>query len=86
LLFGITQGQVSEWVRRVTAVAGQLIPLRLVYASLPVGVVLFLVAPRFSIVEGLAGGEGCDEPDRRTSLWSEPLPRRVIRRLQSHEH
>jgi len=27
LLFGITQGQVSEWVRQLTAVAGQLIPL-----------------------------------------------------------
>ena len=33
----------------------------LIYASLPVGVVLFFVAPRFSIVEGLAGGEGYDE-------------------------
>ena len=29
LLFGITQGQVSEWVRQLTAVAGQLIPLYL---------------------------------------------------------
>lgn len=28
LLFGITQGQVSEWVRQLTAVAGQLIPLQ----------------------------------------------------------
>ncbi len=27
LLFGITQGQVSEWVRQLTAVVGQLIPL-----------------------------------------------------------
>ena len=27
LLFGITQGQVSEWVRQLTPVAGQLIPL-----------------------------------------------------------
>ncbi len=27
LLFGITQGQVSEWVRQLTAVAGQLMPL-----------------------------------------------------------
>lgn len=27
LLFGITQGQVSEWVRQLTTVAGQLIPL-----------------------------------------------------------
>src|SRR5258708_24131633 len=27
LLFGITQGQVSEWVGRLTAVVGQLIPL-----------------------------------------------------------
>jgi hypothetical protein len=27
LLFGITQGQVSEWVRQLTAVAGQLIAL-----------------------------------------------------------
>jgi hypothetical protein len=27
LLFGITQGQVSEWVRQLTAVAGKLIPL-----------------------------------------------------------
>jgi hypothetical protein len=28
LLFGITQGQVSEWVRQLTAVVGQLIPLQ----------------------------------------------------------
>jgi hypothetical protein len=27
LLFGITQAQVSEWVRQLTAVVGQLIPL-----------------------------------------------------------
>ncbi len=27
LLFGITQGQVSDWVRRLTAVMGQLLPL-----------------------------------------------------------
>jgi hypothetical protein len=27
LLFGITQGQVSEWVKRLTAVVGQLLPL-----------------------------------------------------------
>jgi hypothetical protein len=27
LLFGITQGQVSEWVRQLTAIAGQLLPL-----------------------------------------------------------
>src|SRR5262245_50222823 len=27
LLFGITQGQASGWVRQLTAVAGQLIPL-----------------------------------------------------------
>src|SRR5258708_39595634 len=27
LLFGITQGQVSEWVRQLTAVVGQLLPL-----------------------------------------------------------
>jgi hypothetical protein len=27
LLFGITQGQVSDWVRQLTAVVGQLIPL-----------------------------------------------------------
>jgi hypothetical protein len=27
LLFGITQGQVSEWVRQLTAVVGELIPL-----------------------------------------------------------
>ena len=27
LLFGITQGQVSEWVKRLTATVGQLIPL-----------------------------------------------------------
>jgi hypothetical protein len=27
LLFGITQGQVSEWVRQLTAVVGQLMPL-----------------------------------------------------------
>lgn len=37
--------------------------LWLIYASLPVGAVLFFVAPRFSIVEGLAGGEGYDELD-----------------------
>lgn len=28
LLFGITQGQVSEWVRQLTAVVGQLLPLQ----------------------------------------------------------
>src|SRR6266404_1376576 len=28
LLFGITQAQVSEWVRQLTAVVGQLIPLQ----------------------------------------------------------
>ena len=32
-------------------------------ASLPVGVLLFFVAPRFSIVEGFAEGKGYDELD-----------------------
>ena len=33
----------------------------LVYASVPIGAVLVCVAPRFSIVEGLGGGEGYDD-------------------------
>ncbi len=33
----------------------------LLWGSVPVGVVLACIAHRFSIVEGLAGGEGYDE-------------------------
>lgn len=33
----------------------------LVWGSIPVGIVLACIAHRFSIVEGLAGGEGYDE-------------------------
>jgi hypothetical protein len=31
------------------------------WGSVPAGIVLACIAPRFSIVEGLAGGEGYDE-------------------------
>lgn len=33
----------------------------LIWASIPVGIILALVARRFSIVQGVAGGEGYDE-------------------------
>jgi hypothetical protein len=33
----------------------------LVWASIPVGIILALVARRFSIVQGVAGGDGYDE-------------------------
>jgi hypothetical protein len=33
----------------------------LIWASIPVGIILALVARRFSIVQGVAGGDGYDE-------------------------
>ncbi len=35
--------------------------LILLYLSLPIGVLLAIVANRFSLIEGCAGGEGYDE-------------------------
>jgi len=36
----------------------------LIWASIPVGIILAVVAGRISIVEGVAGGDGYDELDK----------------------
>ena len=36
----------------------------LIWASIPVGIILAVVAGRISIVEGVAGGDGYDEIDK----------------------
>jgi hypothetical protein len=35
----------------------------LIWSSIPVGIIMALLARRFSIVEGVAGGDGYDELD-----------------------
>jgi hypothetical protein len=37
------------------------VSLCLLWASIPVGIILALVARRFSLVQGVAGGDGYDE-------------------------
>jgi len=51
----------SIWVGEPSGTWGYFVSRCLMWGSVPAGIVLACIAPRFSIVEGLAGGEGYDE-------------------------
>ena len=57
LLFGIG----SIWFSDAAGSWGYFVSRSLIWASVPVGIILALLAPRFSIVQGVAGGDGYDE-------------------------
>jgi len=57
LLIGIG----SIWIGEPADSWRHTLALCLMWASIPVGIILALVARRFSIVQGVAGGDGYDE-------------------------
>jgi len=52
-IMGICSFPAEHWLHRLAVV--------LLYLSAPIGILLAAVARRFSIVEGVAGGDGEDE-------------------------
>ena len=57
-------GLASVWFSDPAGSWGCLVSRGLIWASTPVGVILALLAHRFSIVQGVAGGAGYEElPD-----------------------
>ena len=61
----------SIWLAEPSGTWRHLLSRCFLWGSLPAGMVLAWVAPRFSIVKGIAGGDGDDElherNDKRTS-------------------
>ena len=51
----------SIWIGEPADSWRRTLALCLMWASIPVGIILALVARRFSIVQGVAGGDGYDE-------------------------
>ncbi|HXR04970.1 MAG TPA: hypothetical protein VN836_09725 [Verrucomicrobiae bacterium] len=51
----------SIWYGEPAGTWRHLVSQCLIWSSIPAGIVLALVAHRFSIVDGVAGGEGYDE-------------------------
>ena len=51
----------SIWFGEPAETWRHLVSRCLIWASIPVGIILALVARRFSIVQGVAGGDGYDE-------------------------